>query len=1751
LTRGTPLDSVVVNDRFEIVRPLGSGASGEVFVARDRFAAGALVALKRLRAPELAADLEIEAGFRREFAILRRLAHPNLARVHELGRDRDTGRLFVVGEWVDGPDLAEFAQGRAPADLVPLFVQVLRAAEFIHSRGYLHCDLKPENVLVAGGATAKVLDFGLAVRRDAAPGERWTPRGTLPYVAPETLAGARPDARADLFSLGMVFFRAITGRFPMSVEPAGLPDRLADTTRFLAQPENRLPEPLHDVVARLLEPRPAARFASAAEAADWLSRGVSGAAPSGEAVEVVTGALVARDAEVERLRAIADGLAEGSAPTCLVLEGPAGVGRHRLVEEFRTECNLRAIPFHAVDASAPPERALDPMANVVEQVAASLGGEAPAVRAHRATLDRLASIGSPSGAEAQGLRDELARFLLASAEASPRVVYVRNFGRMERDAAALFAHTAVSLRQAAGRGEKAPRLLLVTTMVSGAARSSEARLLAEGAAPETLDVPPLGLAATETLFLGLFGGPERVRPRARAQVLAARVHAETGGVPLFVEESARLLAASGKCRVHDGRLELPEGIERTWRPPRGIDGVFRATLDALDPRERETVRVLALLDQPSSAALVSEVSGDARAGDALIALVRKQLAEASTETPARFRLARRRYAELARGTISPEAAKRLHARAAAALARGDSPVSLARARHLLEAGETQEAASVGIAAVRALRATGGPAALREFLEALAPRLREGEPLRREATELLAEAVERAGEYDRAVALYEELRHGETDAERLAAWLRRLASIRHRSGRKDEAYRLLEEAMQRVADRPASVTAIRVATSLGILLNADGRWADASRLAESRLALLGDPPPGEAAYLHNVAGFAALRLGDPAAAAAAFRQALSLRERLADPAPIAAAHGHLGVALQRLGRLAEAATHLRNAFELYREMGHLGEAAAALNNLGNHLKRIGDLSAAEDAFRESLEIRERLGEPYGIASSIANLGFVERDRGLLSLARERLAQGLRRFQALGASRETSIVEAASAECELRLGRFDEVDRWVDRALADEAARAMPDAEGRALLIRAKSKRAQGDLDAAATAAAAALERIRTSGDPTWTVEALVEAGRVALARNAVEEAQRLENEARSMADSLSVDALVAEVALLESERLFAAGREREAVHPLAVALRRAGRCQSIETLVRVHAAVGEASALSGKASRARRHADVAAGRARELVLGLSSDEREAYERNPLWARVRRAIDVAASAVDSPAPEIAEIGALLELNKRLASEMDMPKLLESIIDHAIAVTHAARGFLIVLEDGRLEFTVARNIAKEEVQKPEFAVSHSIVERVCREGKPIVARNAMVDERFRWFTSVSHLRLSSVVCVPFRVKEEILGALYLDNPDAEGVFSTRAVNALEAFSDQAAIAIWNLRQKKEIEALNAQLRSALHARGQELAEARLELASRSSPPGTFEGMVGKCPGMRRVFDLVERAAPTDLPVLVTGENGTGKELVARAIFRRSRRAKQPWVSQSCTAIPESLLESELFGHVRGAFTGANEDRIGLFEQADGGTLFLDEIGDMGIDMQKKLLRVLQEGEIRRVGGKSIQKVDVRLVTATNRDLATGIQDGTFREDLFYRINGIEIRLPPLRERAEDLPVLIDHFLRQFEREKHEKRRLSPEARKLLLDHSWPGNVRELRRELERAWTLAEDVIGPDHLSDSLRSRATIGADASRVRALEDVEREAIVQALAACGGNKLAAAKKLGISRPTLYAKLRQYGLIAPQGNDRDAP
>jgi len=305
--------------------------------------------------------------------------------------------------------------------------------------------------------------------------------------------------------------------------------------------------------------------------------------------------------------------------------------------------------------------------------------------------------------------------------------------------------------------------------------------------------------------------------------------------------------------------------------------------------------------------------------------------------------------------------------------------------------------------------------------------------------------------------------------------------------------------------------------------------------------------------------------------------------------------------------------------------------------------------------------------------------------------------------------------------------------------------------------------------------------------------------------------------------------------------------------------------------------------------------------------------------------------------------------------------------------------------------------------------------------------------------------------------------------------------------------------------------------------------------------KAMLGRSPAMQRVRDLAERVAQVDSTILITGESGVGKEVLARFIHEHSARAVGPFVAINCGAVPEGLLESELFGHARGAFTGATQDRTGLFEAAQGGTLFLDELGEVPLSMQVKILRALQEREIRRVGESRNRSVDVRVLAATNRDLAADIQTGRFRQDLYYRLRVVEIRIPPLRQRRDDILVLARHFLaRSASRLRRKVSGLSPEAANHLLRYPWPGNVRELENTLERAVVLTRgSSIEPQDLPDELRGAAVTPVySPANLRSLEEVERDYVLAVLEAVGGNKLKAAETLKIGTSTLFRKLKQY-------------
>ncbi|RMI20454.1 MAG: sigma-54-dependent Fis family transcriptional regulator [Calditrichaeota bacterium] len=461
-----------------------------------------------------------------------------------------------------------------------------------------------------------------------------------------------------------------------------------------------------------------------------------------------------------------------------------------------------------------------------------------------------------------------------------------------------------------------------------------------------------------------------------------------------------------------------------------------------------------------------------------------------------------------------------------------------------------------------------------------------------------------------------------------------------------------------------------------------------------------------------------------------------------------------------------------------------------------------------------------------------------------------------------------------------------------------------------------------------------------------------------------------------------------------------------------------------------------------------------------------------------------------------------------------------LLNRVMDIALETIGARRGFILLKSPRQaegFEVVCSRNIHRKAIADlREF--SGSVVERVLNEQQPVLTVDASHDERFAGAESVQLHHIRSVICVPLICRKETVGAIYLDG-DQTTRFEEGDLRFVEAFGRQISIALENAHLLHELRVENSRLKRQL------------------SLSQMFPEIIGQSQAIRKILEVVRSVADSDATVLIEGESGTGKELIARALHRHSSRRDQPFIPVFCGTLAETLLESELFGHRRGAFTGATEDKLGLLEVADGGTVFLDEISEISPSVQARLLRILQEGEIKRVGESTIRRVNLRLIAATNRNLYQQVQAGCFREDLYYRLNVIHIQVPPLRERREDIPVLAEHFLKKANRKNNKSvRGFTPSALEAMMAYEWPGNIRELENAVERAVILARGPqITPAQLSLT-RSRP----DSLIGKPLKDVEKYVIQQTLKLTGYNRTRAAEMLNVSRRWLQYRLKEWGL-----------
>jgi len=993
---------------------------------------------------------------------------------------------------------------------------------------------------------------------------------------------------------------------------------------------------------------------------------------------------------------------------------------------------------------------------------------------------------------------------------------------------------------------------------------------------------------------------------------------------------------------------------------------------------------------------------------------------------------------------------------------------------------------------------------------------------------LASALGILGRYDEGLTLLDAGKSPSQGMD-LVNLAERKAWLLGRRGDPDGARKVLESVLERMAPDGEGVPLLQA--RLARVLVASGHYAEALAAAEPAMT-------------------------SPAMAGRAAREAALLA--LAYSGQLSPARG----ILDKLAQDASSAKDVSFSAKVFAFEGLLAQLA-------------GQPVQSAKAYEQAVGAYEQVQDLHGAAVAAFNLGCSLAETGDYGRAVDSLERAVRELGRLGAVTDHALAVFNVGQLFLHLGDVNAAERSIGYLEEDARVSKVEGILGYAELLKAQVQRKRGSLQDAVKGYLRARELFARIGMVALAETADIERAEALGLGAAIDEARAIlakaEHGGRGAEPGTTESSTIprAETLSCACARIALADPTASAQEHLGLAEvleQRAVEARSLGRLPMAWRLAGLAAKLFARLTDPRQDQvlEIAHACFKEVKMktpakywpGLESDsEASVFQRHAQDGRSAVVLPERAGDLEG------RLRRLLRINKRLNSDLRLSRVLETIIDTVIELTDAERGFLLLKDSsGELVVKVARNIDQTTLEGPSLSLSRSIAKRAADSGEPVITVDATGDSRFSELLSVSDLHLRSVLAVPLSVKGQVVGTIYVDHRLRKGVFGNDELAMVLDFADQGAIAIDNARmvselrrREQQVQSLNHRLERELKVQEVALSDARVELKESRQAAALrydYRQIIGQSPCMVDLFRLLDRVTDTSLPVVIEGESGTGKELVARAIHFHGSRKDRAFVSENCAAIPETLLESALFGHVRGAFTGADREARGLFAIANGGTLFLDEVAEMSPGMQGKLLRVLQEGEFHRVGGERAEKVDVRVLVATNKNLTDMVESGKFRKDLFYRLSVVRLHLPPLRERSEDIPLLLRHFLEKAVQQSGAAvKTIDSLALAKLCRYTWPGNVRELENEIARAGAFAGATISVEDLSPHIQSgqdpNDTIRnePDSLRIRhRVERLERQLIRESMTRSQGNQTKAAALLGLSRFGLQKKLRRYGLVA---------
>jgi transcriptional regulator with GAF, ATPase, and Fis domain/tetratricopeptide (TPR) repeat protein len=1709
---------ILIGHRYQVESLLGQGGLGKVYLARDLLEGETQVALKILATPQRINGQGVSLG--QGLSLLTRLRHPNLVHILDFGVLGENRSPFLAEEFVEGDDLMRATVGWDTAQIVELLVSVSRVVQYLHSRGIVHQDLKPGNILLPA-ATAdvekiKVLDFGLA---QCVPYTRsHVAAGTLAYTAPELLLGGAATYRSDLYSLGILFYQLLTRRLPFEDEDPGF----LIQKHLQGRPDMRPIEVLEhgprlaQVILGLMEKDPDRRPSSSedlirllrvATARDFVS-------PRAESHEIyfAAGPFVGRDRELASLKERAVRVLEtGRGCTTFVL-GESGAGKSRIMEELRTWALLEG--WRVVEASCQhtDDRLYPPFREILtrsDRVARALSGADQEIFRFEEMphLADSSSLNLAADSAAGRFRDLLTREVVRRLTGGPTLVLLHDFHWADEATVAVLDYLSSDILTH-------PIYLCVSARLieigEGPLRKLMEHVPRQGRG-DSLALESLSQDSIERLITGVLGEEEIGRE------IAAWVYKASGGNPFFVEEILKHLVDRGLLRREQGRWRLEKGGLGELEVPASVAIVLRRRIDQLGQLAQEVAAWMAVFGHPISKHLLRNVvSGKEKELDSAISeLIRREVirvvAEGGEES---YQFRHSLISEVIRSGLRSRRREQMHRRIGEYLeCQKDAERRLQEiALHFTEGRHGEKSVEYAWRAAAACRLEFANEAALRFYEYV---LRWATHFSREQMcEVALEAAEvcySLGVPRRAIRLLEAqlslIRRGKHPDLRAKLYTKLARSYAY-LGNLPLSKQSAQSGLSSMKEVSNSLEKGNIQAGLLLVLALcamiESRPGKGLKLLNQALRNLEQEETGVLAG-HVQVMISALRWlsGDPAGGVAASTRAIQILESSQAAHLLSVAYSHLGICLYALGRLGLAFEKHMRAAMISEQTRSVFQQAQALSNLAECLCRSGRfknaLEIAEKAIKLASETENRdwvhvcTGTVIGIYISIGH--YAKAHQALSDLASD-ASQFFPRYAKIQA-------HFCAAWLSLELGDWKAASQELDRLERTRSHKVPPYESELGEVLRARICYQSGRTRISLQKLTHLYSKLVKKRRPFQMCVVKLLLAEVLLAEGQLECGRKCARDGLRLARVLPSVNLQAQAHLIMgrfhflmvSELLSATGVPEESVKrdvvsgmaqarsELEVAHALAQEADAEEILWRVDVELARVADFDGRAESCVLHARKALDRLPSIEARVPMKMLEVFRQLPERDKGRRDCEefIRRYEVTDKSTETLQIGMIGEAHLRILCRVsyalngihELDRLLEAIIDLLIQGIHMERAmvFLKDHETGRLRLAKARNMKRESLDGANH-ISQSILDEAHKRGHPFVSANAMTDPRVRNSEPLSSSQSGKLLCAPLKARGRTVGVLYADHPDAVESLNESVIDLFAAFCNLSALAIDNALVRRSLSEENAELESHL----------------RQAREGYTE-IIGKSAAIETLRERIARAASSPLDILITGESGTGKELVARALHRTGRRSGGKFVPLDCGSLSESLIESELFGYRKGAFTGAIDNRLGLLESANGGVVFFDEISNLSTKLQAKLLRALQEREIRRLGEPAARKVDIQVVAATNQDLREALRRGKFRKDLYYRLNTLEIRVPPIRERMEDIPILVHWFLEKTAAtEDGRVKSFSKEAFELLCEYKFPGNVRQLKGIVQGAYYLSPGrTIGREQLPAEIRDSVT----------------------------------------------------------------